>query len=356
MTTELMHEDRWSEQNTTPSAIEAALRDMLRVRHAANEAYVPARVLNLVVVVDREWRGEIANRLEDVGRYNASRTVLCTVEAGRSTLDAHASMAYPDDPSPGQPAVLTEGVEIAIGPQHVAALDAIVDPVIVSELMTVVWAPHGHADAIDALDRLAHVVLLDSSEDFEIGEALARVSALAERAYVVDLSWLRSVPWRERVCASFDPPAERPSLAKISAVTVRHHPESGAAALMFLGWLASRLGWDPSRLVGRGDGMSGKLHARRQDVAVVLQSEPRQSVPGLAGVTIETADGGSIALDRGPGGLTAHRRLRDGRDSEWTVLGASRGEGGILGEGVRQALLRDPTYRPAVEAAKAMLP
>jgi hypothetical protein len=37
------------------------------------------------------------------------------------------------------------------------------------------------------------------------------------------------------------------------------------------------------------------------------------------------------------------------------VLGASRGEGGILGEGIRQALLRDPAYRPALEAAGAML-
>jgi hypothetical protein len=36
------------------------------------------------------------------------------------------------------------------------------------------------------------------------------------------------------------------------------------------------------------------------------------------------------------------------------VLGASRGEGGILGEGVRQGLLRDPTYRPALAAACAM--
>ena len=32
------------------------------------------------------------------------------------------------------------------------------------------------------------------------------------------------------------------------------------------------------------------------------------------------------------------------------MLGASRGEGGILGEGVRQALLRDPTYGPALDA------
>jgi hypothetical protein len=33
------------------------------------------------------------------------------------------------------------------------------------------------------------------------------------------------------------------------------------------------------------------------------------------------------------------------------VLGASRGEAGILAEGIRQALVRDPTYRPALDAA-----
>ena len=37
------------------------------------------------------------------------------------------------------------------------------------------------------------------------------------------------------------------------------------------------------------------------------------------------------------------------------MLGASRGEAGILGEGIRQALLRNATYGPALEAARAML-
>jgi hypothetical protein len=49
-------EDVWSERDTNPDAIEAALREMLRERHAANEALAPARVLNLVVVVDRSWK------------------------------------------------------------------------------------------------------------------------------------------------------------------------------------------------------------------------------------------------------------------------------------------------------------
>ena len=45
-------------------------------------------MLNLVVILDREWKGEISNRLERVGRYHASRTVICVVEEGRTTLDA----------------------------------------------------------------------------------------------------------------------------------------------------------------------------------------------------------------------------------------------------------------------------
>ena len=85
-----MTEDVWAERDTNPDAIDAALRELLRARHAANTALAPARVLNLVVIVDREWKGEIANRLERVGRYHASRTILCAVEEGRTTLDATA--------------------------------------------------------------------------------------------------------------------------------------------------------------------------------------------------------------------------------------------------------------------------
>ena len=87
----------------------------------------------------------------------------------------------------------------------------------------------------------------------------------------------------------------------------------------------------------------------------MLEPVPEQDVPGLAGITIETAQGMTIALDRGPGGLRARRSTRKGKDTEWTLIGASRGEAGILGEGIRQALLRDPTYRPALDAAGEML-
>jgi hypothetical protein len=99
----------------------------------------------------------------------------------------------------------------------------------------------------------------------------------------------------------------------------------------------------------------GRVKAHRHDVALALEPNPNQNVPGLAGIEIGTSSGMSLSLDRGPGGLIAQRRDHKGREQSWTILGASRGEGGILGEGIRQALLRDPAYRSALDRGEAML-
>jgi hypothetical protein len=349
-------DSHWAAQDTTPGAIEEALRNMLKERHAENESFAPARVLNLVCVVDKAWSGEVANRLRRVGRYHASRTVVLAFEPGRTKLDAVATMASDVHPKPGEYALLRETVIVDVGDKHVPALDTIVDPLVVTDLPTVLWSPHGHPEAVDILLKLSQVVLLDSLDEPDLHDALGRAEDLSHKAYVVDLAWLRSTPWRERVAATFDPHLLRPDLRHISAVTVRHNPDSTAAGLLLIGWLASRLGWEPSKLIPRNGTLAGKAHGRRQDVELCLQPEPAQSVRGLAGLTLETASGRHLELDRGPGGLRASYRNRKGDERTWTVLGASRGEAGILGEGIRQALLRDPTYGPALRAANALAP
>jgi|SRR5680860_42682 len=345
----------WAAQDTTPAQIETGLRDLLRERHARSEAYVPARVLNLVVVADREWRGEIQNRLDQVGRYHASRTILCCVEPGQDTIDAWATAEGERASSPTDVSILHEQVVLDIGSKHLEHLETIVDPLVVTDLPTLVWSPHGHPEAVDAMLDLAQIVLIDSVHEPDPAGALRRAQQLSERAYVVDLAWLRSTPWRERVAFAFDPMQWRGELWKISSVTVKHRPDSRAAGLLFLGWLAKRLGWEPGSMLSQNGALHGIAHARRQDVKLRLEPDETINAPGLAGVAIETASGLSASLDRGSGGLTARRRLRDGLEREWTVMGASRGEAGILGEGIRQAMLRDKTYGPALSAAQAML-
>jgi glucose-6-phosphate dehydrogenase assembly protein OpcA len=348
-------EDIWSEQDTNPDAIEAALRELLRRRHAEDEGLVPARVLNLVVIVDRDWKGEIANRLERVGRYQASRTVLCAVEERRTTLDAVATVSY-EEPGSGSLGVVREHVEIDLGPEHLAALATIVDPVLVSEMPTIAWAPHGHHDAIRRLLPLIDVVLLDSDEMPDPAEAFGRASALCGHVYVVDLAWLRTTPWRERLAASFDLPTRLAALRHLAALEVRHQDRSIASGLLLTGWLASRLFWQRAPLVQEGpEVLHGAAKRDGREVELWVRTL-EQEAPGLGGVTVRCERGTSLSLQRGEGGLDAAERMTDGRLREWKILGASRGEGGILGEGVRQALLRDPTYVPALEAARDLCP
>jgi len=345
-------QDLWSERDTTASRVESALRDLLARRHH-EYGFVPARVLNLVVVVDGEFRGEVENRLERLRAYHPSRLVICALWGDRTRMDAWASISAPDPDGHGL-AVGRERVEVLLGPRHLRSLDTIVDTLLVPDLATMVWSPHGHPDAVDSLRRLAEIVLVDTHDEPDLEGGLRRAGELSEHVYVVDLAWLRSTPWRERVAAAFDPPAARRWLGEVSRVTVRHREDSVAAAVLFCGWLASRLGWRPEGLSGRPGRLQGRARARRGEVSLALEAVEMSS-PGLAGVTVEMASGEAFSLDRAPGGLRSVNRARDGTEQAWTVLGASRGESGILGEGVRQALLRDPTYRPALAAAQHLV-
>jgi glucose-6-phosphate dehydrogenase assembly protein OpcA len=345
----------WSEQGTTPDAIEAALRALLVEVHSENDDFLPARVLNMIAFVDREWSGEIANRLRGVGRYHASRLVVLSYEPHRERLDARVMIASEAASAPGELALLHETVVVELGDRHLDDLLTIADPLVVTDLPTLLWSPHGHNEIVAELLELSQAVLLDSVEEPVARDALDRASELSEQAYVVDLAWLRSTPWRERVAAAFDPIWLRRELGTISSVTVRHHPASTVAAMLLVGWLSSRLGWRTGSLVADGDALVASTDAGGHNVAVRLEVAPELQVPGLEGVALETDSGLHLGLSRGSGGLRADRRDSHGEERHWTILGASRGETGVLGEGIRQALLRDPTYVPALKAARAML-
>ena len=315
---------------------------------------MPARVLNMIAFVDREWSGEIANRLRGVGRYHASRLVVLAYEPRRERLDARVMIAAEDESAPGELALLRETVVVELGDRHLDDLLTIADPLVVTDLPTLLWSPHGHHEIVAELLALSQAILLDSVDEPHAADALDRACELSADVYVVDLAWLRTTPWRERLATSFDPPWMRRELQTITSVTVRHHPASTVAAMLLAGWLASRLDWRTGPLLAHGDALVGKARGNRQDVALRLEAAPELQVRGLEDLTLETASGRQLHLGRGPGGLRARTLDSQGQEREWTIPGASRGETGVLGEGIRQALLRDPTYVPALKAARAL--
>jgi glucose-6-phosphate dehydrogenase assembly protein OpcA len=344
----------WSAKDTTPSEVESALLRLIHERHNGGMMQAPARVLNLVVVVDRGLKDEVMSRLDRVGSNNPARTVVFAVAGDRDTLDATATLIH-DTPGPlGGNTVFRERVEIDCGARHLAHLGTIVHPLLASEVPTIVWSPHGFEQAVDALSGVASSVLVDSLDYPDWRAGLARISELLQFAAVSDLAWHRSTPWRERLAAAFDPAVWRAELSAVDSVTVRMHPDSTLAALLYVGWLSSRLEWSPgtialdedARKTGGAEGPSG-------EVAIAIESDSSMPVPGLAGLTISTSSGLTLELNRDSGGLRAQRTLADGTRHGWTIIGASRGEEGILADGVLYALSPDELFVPAFEAACA---
>ncbi|MEI2701582.1 MAG: glucose-6-phosphate dehydrogenase assembly protein OpcA [Baekduia sp.] len=345
----------WREEDTTPARIDDALRAMLADLHRDDTDVVPARVLNLVCVVDAEYSGEIANRLRGVGRFHASRTIVCSIEEGREQIDAVATLSAPDLADSAGIQLMRELIVVSCGTKHLPRLDRLVEPLAIADLPVCVWSPHGHDDGLASLMATADVVLFDSADETEVRDGIRKAMRLSQQAYLVDLAWLRTTPWRERIAATFDPPPLRGQLEQFSRLEVRVHPESTGAALLLIGWLASRLRWQTAPMRRDGDRLSGIAKSADRDIELAVVPDSAMPVRGLSGLTLETAAGRCLSLGRGEGGMAAHYTSPEGADRRWTILGASRGEPGILGEGLRQAMLRDRTFFPALDAASTLL-
>lgn len=346
--------DVWRASNTTPGQIEEALLAMMHERHNHGMVQAPARVLNLVVVADRARKGEVSERLERIGPGNPARTILVSVEPGKTDLDASATLVHGEPGPLGGETVFREQIEIDCGSSELVHLETVVRPVLASEVPAVVWSPHGHPEAIDALTAVATTVLLDSHDFEDWAIALGRLQQIQAEAHVCDLAWLRSTPWRERLAGMFDPPIWRRQLDSISRVELRVHSGSTMAALLYVGWLAARLEWTPHVLQpARSGGHCGYATGPAGQIEIEFVVDSSMPVPGLAGLTVETTEGLRLELNRDAGGLGAMRELADGTRHDWTMLGASRGEDGILAHGVANAMLPDDLFAPALSAACA---
>jgi glucose-6-phosphate dehydrogenase assembly protein OpcA len=336
----------WAGQGVTPDDIEGAMRELERERYLLTGGALPARALNLIVIVDAAFEGEIVRRLDAVGRNAPSRTIFLRVAPHRTRLNARVALAASDPAEPRPDATLHERVKIDVGDRHVARLESIVDPVVMTDVPTLVWAPHGHRAAFDAVVGLSQSVLLDTTDADRPAAGLDAVHRLMadHTLTVVDLAWLRVSPWRLRLAAHYGDPRRQAELQSVRALEVRHDRQSAVAGWLLAGWFADRLGWTvgPDGIVA-ADGASVRVELSPVDVGV----------QGLSGATVVTGDGDRFSLDRCDGGLRAHQRTA-GRDDHWMVLGASRGEAGVLSAAFRRILVPDDGYVGALAAARAL--
>ncbi len=120
---------------------------------------------------------------------------------------------------------------------------------LIADLPVFIWwkaSPAPGLGVFDSLAALSSKLIVDSAY-FENPEAdLLKVHQLIESGIqMADLNWSRLAAWQELTAQAFDPPERRASLRSVDRVTVDFEKGNSTQALLYLGWLASRLQWRP---------------------------------------------------------------------------------------------------------------
>jgi glucose-6-phosphate dehydrogenase assembly protein OpcA len=267
-----------------------ALADPRIAAHMSSDAPVRVRmrtsVLTLVVVAPRPETSERAlAAINQLHQRHPSRAIVVspTDLDGPATMDAHIYAECKLNDRSGAE-MCTEQILIKAGGELAQHLSRVVTPLLIHDLPVVLWwpddAPFGtrqFSEVVSVVDRL----LVDSGSFQDDGaKRLAGMATVVSNGVsVTDIGWLRLNLWRELLAGMFDHPLLMSELEHIRAVRIDiARPTTTlriSKAAFYLGWLASRLGWEVSRPLEAAEDDDGYLHAAfrrgRREIAVELR-------------------------------------------------------------------------------------
>jgi glucose-6-phosphate dehydrogenase assembly protein OpcA len=167
-----------------------------------------------------------------------------------------------------------------------------ISELMIGELPKFLWwkgTPDPDYGLFKRLANQSNSIIIDSSSFNQTEpELLQMYDLIAQGTAIADLNWRRLAPWQELTAEAFDPPERRAALKDVDQVTIDYEQGNQAQALMFLGWLASRLKWRPVSYQKEG----GDYDIRR----VRFTSPDQHTIEAeLAGIPV--TDVGEIAGD-----------------------------------------------------------
>ncbi len=304
-------------------------RELARLRRAVGaqareQGHTVARaaVLNIVVYAEREIHARRAAR--SIGRLSLRHPSRAIVVWGdRDHEGAGQSVELRCDvPSVGDHTqVCYEQILVRMRGGDDARVRSVVIPLLVPDLPVFLWWTDSPPVArhFDDLLGLADRLVVDSADFARPGVTLPRLARLVtgsarQRFSITDLNWTRLTPWRELVAQFFDAEGWRPFLDAMTGVRVGFgvdmdgrdiHPSQ---ALLFVGWLASRLGWRPVESLAPSEAGGLLFRMSRADGApLMVRVRPRFERgldPGdTSGVRLQCRRGSELAefvLKRAP--------------------------------------------------------
>ncbi|MGL5940499.1 MAG: glucose-6-phosphate dehydrogenase assembly protein OpcA [Waterburya sp.] len=239
---------------------------------------------------------------------------LCPILGEDIGVKAQVSAYCPINKQTKNTLVCCEYINLTGTAEALERIGGIIAALAIADLPKFVWwkaTPTPDHPLFKRLVSSSDTVIFDSSSFVHPEADLKSLAALLKQdTALADINWRRLAPWQELTAAAFDPPERRSEIYEVDKVTIDYEQGNQAQALMFLGWLASRLKWTP---------VEYKLEAGDYDIRRVkfTDEQQREIQAELAG--IPTADWGDI-----PGDLVSLRLSSTNLDADCcTVLCSS---------------------------------
>jgi len=305
----------WGAQATSIDALERELGRLRRaaVAHARERGQTLARasVLNLVVYSEREVHARRAARtVADLALRHPSRAIVLLGDRDRDGVVASVQLHCHVPQSDGAQPVLYEQILARVRGDFDERVASVVIPLLVPDLPVFLWwtgTPPSDARHLDDLVTLADRFIIDSADFARADRTLPEIARLARhRVAITDLNWARLTHWRELVAQFFDVPTWRPFLDGITGIRVGFavdmdgrdiHPSQ---ALLLLGWLASRLSWQPVESLAPSEAGGLLFRMSREDGApIMVRLRPRfergLDAGDVSGIRIQATHGRDTA-------------------------------------------------------------
>ncbi|MEY2831233.1 MAG: hypothetical protein RLZZ574_491 [Cyanobacteriota bacterium] len=239
---------------------------------------------------------------------------LCPILGEDTGVTAQVSAYCPINKQSQNTLICCEYITLSGTAEALERIGGIIAELAIADLPKFIWWKATPTPDLPLFKRLvssSDTVIFDSSSFVEPETDLqALAGLLKQNTALADINWRRLAPWQELTAAAFDPPERRAAIYEVDRVTIDYEQGNQSQALMFLGWLASRLQWTPVKYDFEG----GDYEIRR----VKFTDEKQRTIEAeLAG--IPTADWGDI-----PGDLVSLRLTSTNENADCcTVLCSS---------------------------------
>ena len=216
---------------------------------------------------------------------------LCPVLGKDEGVTAQVSAYCPIQKS-GSNLICCEYITLRGTKDALERVGGLVTSLMIPDLPKFVWwkaTPNPEQELFKHLSSSCNCMIFDSCYFSDPEAEFPRMQQLIEEeTFIADLNWHRISAWQELTAAAFDPPERRADLAEVDQVAIDYEKGNPAQALMFLGWLASRLGWDP---------VGYKAEGGDYDLKTIEFVGPNQRRVEVELAAIPTADWGEIPGD-----------------------------------------------------------